>query len=130
GPRVGEGAAGVPPRVRRRPQGDGADGQRAGAGLHARRAAQGAAGAALDAVPPAAEPERGVLGGADVEGGGGVRDREGPLPRRADAADERARGRRAGVARRRREAARDAAPGGEVWRPAGIDLLAELTTPG
>ena len=44
--------------------------------------------AALDAVLPAAQPERRLLGGADVEGRGDVPDRQGAVPDRADAADD------------------------------------------
>ena len=62
---------------------------------------EGPGRAALDAVLPAAEPERRLLGGPDVEGRGDVPDRQGALPDRAHAADHRpGRGRRA-VARRR-----------------------------
>src|SRR5262249_30168588 len=93
---------------------------------HPRRPAEGPARATLDPVPPAAEPERRVLGRADVEGRGAVRDREGPVPGRADAADERAGGRRAAVAGRR-QAAGDAAPRGQVRRPEGVPVLARVT---
>ena len=57
--------------------------------LHLRRPAQGRDGAALDAVLPAAEPERRLLRGADVEGRGDVPDRQGAVPGRADAPDDR-----------------------------------------
>ena len=45
--------------------------------FHVRRAAEGSGRAALDAVLPAAESERGLFGHADVEGRGAVPDRQG-----------------------------------------------------
>ena len=57
-PRVGQGPRRLPHRVRRRRQGDHAVDERPGRRLHLRRAAQGGGGAALDALLPAAQPER------------------------------------------------------------------------
>src|SRR5438094_520465 len=74
---VGEGTGRAPRRVRGRAEVRRAPSQRAGEGLHVRGPRQGREGTAIGVVPPAAEPERDVLRGAHVEGGGDVRDREG-----------------------------------------------------
>ena len=110
-PRVGQGAGRLPLRVRRRPEGDDAADERAGRRLHLRRPAQGPGRAALDAVLPAAQSQRRLLGRADVEGRGDVPDRQGALPDRTHAADHRPRGGGHAVAGGGAEAARDAASG-------------------
>src|SRR5439155_15287420 len=98
-----------------------------GRGLHLRRATQGAARAALDALLPAAQPQRRVLGRLDVEGRGDVRDREGRLPGGTYPLDHRAgRGWRP-VARGRPEATRDATPGHPLPGATSIHLLADVT---
>src|SRR5205807_7096340 len=96
-------------------------------GLHVRRPAEGGEGAALDALPLASEPECGLLGGADGEGGGDVHDGQSPVPGRADAADERTGYGRDDVAGAGRQAAGDAAVGRAVRPAEGVAVLAEVT---
>ena len=65
--RVGQGPGCLPLRVRRRPESDDAAHERPGRRFHVRRAAQRPGGAALDAVPSAAESQRRLFGRADVK---------------------------------------------------------------
>ena len=87
---------------------------------------QGRARAALDAVLPAAEPQRRLLGRADVEGRRDVPDRQAALPDRADAADDRpGRGLRS-LAGDGPEPDRDAAPGDPLPGATRASVLTKL----
>src|SRR5262249_39993076 len=80
----------------------------------------------LDPVLPAAEPERGLLGGADGEGGGDFPHRARGLPRRADAVDDRAGCGRHGIARLWPEPNCNSPPGGSLHGSARVPVLAKL----
>src|SRR5262249_4728744 len=88
--------------------------------------AEGARRAALDAVLPAAQPERGLFGGADGEGRGDVHDRQGAVPGRADAADVGRPGRGDAISGIGPEAAGDAAPSRALPGAAGVAVLAAV----
>src|SRR6185369_17452721 len=113
-------------RLCRWAEGDDAAAQWAGERFHVCGQAEGRGGAALDVVLSAGQSERGVFGGADVEGGGDVFDGACAVQHRADAADERDGGGGAAVAGGWEEAG-DAPVGGAVRGAAGIAVLAELT---
>src|SRR5438105_275551 len=125
-PRVCARSRGLPFRVCRWPESHDAPDERAGRGLHVRRAADGAGRADLDAVLSAPQSERCVFGGADVKGGGDVPDGHSAVPDRAHPADERSGGGRNAVAGRRPETARNAAPGRALRAEARLDILAGM----
>ena len=96
-------------------------------GFHFRGPSAWARGAVINAFPSAAEPERGLLGGAHVEGRTDVPDRPGSLSGRKNLVDERTG--RSGPAFVEHGAAthRNEASGGGVSAAARSAVLAKLS---